>query len=55
MYICKDKLYFDGLVGIVCNGGLEHVLELPKLGGGFLCIMLMLKVIGVFGSEVFCA
>ena len=50
-----DKFYCSGLVGIVRNGGLESVLELTVLGRGFVCIMLMLKVVGIFGSEGFCA
>ena len=37
---------------MVCNGGLESVLEVTILGGGFVCIILMLKVVGIFGSDV---
>ena len=47
-----DKIYCNRLVGIVCNGGLESVLELTILRGGFVCLMLMLKVVCIFESEV---
>ena len=50
-----DKLYCNGLLGIVCSGGLESVLEVTMLGEGFVCITLWLKVVGIIGSEVFCA
>ena len=55
MWYVLDKSYCNGLVGIICNGALESVVELTILGGGFVCIMLMLKVVGMFGSEVFFA
>ena len=53
--IVLDKVFCNGLLGIVCNGGLESVLEVTILGEGFVCIILMLKVVGIFGSDVFCA
>ena len=50
-----DKLYCNGLVGIVEIGSLESVLEVILLGGGFVCSILLLNVDGIFLTLVFCA
>ena len=43
------------MVEVVCIGGLESVLEMAILGGGFVCMMLLLNVVGILVSVVFCA
>ena len=53
--VVLDKIYCNGLVGSVGFGGLESVLEVTILNGGFVCTIFLLNVDCIIVAVVFCA